>query len=134
MLHLKNTIKIFSNQNTKNEQGITEEGRRYKKSLKTHENCNDRKFQIHWDNLEWVVTKVLHVKKIHFCTSSQKFYIKDKYMPNHWVGNSLMKPIDVYEFFNREVIINKFESGLNENDAIDTLVVAKDGTEESVAI
>ena len=51
------------------------------------------------------------------------FYIRDKAMNNHWVGNSIMKPIDVDEFFNKKVIICELESSLNEDAAIDASVV-----------
>ena len=37
-----------------------------KKLKKPHQHWNDRKFQIHWNNLEWVVPKSCNMKKILF--------------------------------------------------------------------
>ena len=71
------------------------------------------------------------MKKNPFITSSHKFYIKDKDMEKHWVGNSLIETIDVGEFFNIRVIILELESILNNNDAIDASVVAEYRTEAS---
>ena len=72
------------------------------------------------------------MKKNPFITSSHKFYIKDKDMEKHWVGNSLIETIDVGEFFNIRVIILELESILNNNDAIDASVVAEGETQSSV--
>ena len=44
-----------------------------------------------------------------------------------------MNPIDVDELSNRKFIINKLESGLNEDAATEESVVAEDKTEASVA-
>ena len=63
------------------------------------------------------------MKKKLFCTSSHKFNIKDKSFTNHWVGHSLVKPIDVDELFNIRVIISELESSLGDDSAIDTSVV-----------
>ena len=53
-------------------------------------------------------------------------------MMNHQVGQSIIKPIDVGELFNRRIIICELESGLNDYDAIYISVVAKGETESSV--
>ena len=37
----------------------------------------------------------------------------------NWVGYSKIKPIDVYEFYDGKVIIDKLESNLNDNDKTD---------------
>ena len=55
--------------------------------LKLHQHWNDRKFQIHWNNIEWVVSRSRNVKKPPFCTSFHMFYIKDKALTNHWFGH-----------------------------------------------
>ena len=68
---------------------------RYKTPSKSHQHWNDCKYQIHWNKLEWVVPISRNVKKTRFCTSSHKFYIKDRDYTNHLVGHSLMTPIDV---------------------------------------
>ena len=60
-----------------------------------------------------------------FFISSHKFYIINKYISNHWVGHSKMKPIDVNKSFNRNVIINELEFSLNDDD---------DKTEASVIV
>ena len=41
-----------------------------------------------------------------YFTPPHKFYIKDKAMTNHWVGDSLIKNIGFDELFNIKVIIN----------------------------
>ena len=51
-------------------------------------------------------------------------------MKNHWVGHSLMKAIDVDEFFNRRVVISELRYSLNDGDAIDVSVVAEVEKEE----
>ena len=53
-------------------------------------------------------------------------------MANHWVGHSLMKPINVDEFFNGRVIIHEFEYSLNEDATIETSVVAEEETQSAV--
>ena len=59
------------------------------------------------------------MKKKPFFTPSQKIYIKDKTPMNHWVGNSLIKPIDDDELLNIRLITSELKSILNEYDAID---------------
>ena len=86
---------------------------------KSHQHWNDWKFQIHWNKLEWVVPKSCKVRKTPFCKYPHNFYIEYKTTTNHWVGHSLMKPIDVDELFNRRLIISESESSLNDDDAID---------------
>ena len=44
------------------------------------------------------------MKKNPFGISYHKFYIKDKYMVNHWIVHSKMKPIDIDELLDRKVI------------------------------
>ena len=41
----------------------------------------------------------------------------------HWVGHSLMTPIDVGELFNIKLVISELESSLNDNDKIVASVV-----------
>ena len=48
--------------------------------------------------LSGLLAEVLMRRKTLF-TYSHKFYLRDKYLTNHWVGNSKMKPIDVDELF-----------------------------------
>ena len=45
-------------------------------------------------------------------------------MTNHWVGNSLMRPIDIYKLFNIRAIIRELESILNDDKVIDASGVA----------
>ena len=82
--------------------------------------------------MEWVVTKVLNVKKNPFLTSPQKFYIKDKTHTNHWFVHSLMKTIDVDELFNIRVIISEFEASLNDDDKIESSGITEVQTETPV--
>ena len=53
-------------------------------------------------------------------------------MTNNWVGHSLIKPIDVNELFNRNFIIHKLGSSLNDDESIIASVVAEGETEEAV--
>ena len=74
---------------------------------------NSRSIGIIWSGL---FPKVVIWKKI---TSSNKLYIKDKTHENHWVENSLMKPMDVYELFNIRIIISKLKARLNHDVVFD---------------
>ena len=79
--------------------------------------------------MEWVVTKIINVKKNPLLTSPQKFYIKDKTHTNHWFVHSLMKTIDVDELFNRRFIISEVESSLNDDDQIESPGITEVQTE-----
>ena len=48
-------------------------------------------------------------KKNTFCTSSEKFSLKDGKIDNNWVGQSVMKPVDSELFQRREYIKEKGE-------------------------
>ena len=61
-----------------------------KNARKANENCNDYKFQIHCNELEWVNPKGRNMKINNFCTSLCKFYTKDEIIRCHWVGHSKM--------------------------------------------
>ena len=63
------------------------------------------------------------MNKNHFFTYYHKFYIKDKTSKNHWVGHSLMKPIDVDKLSNRRVINSELEASFIGDDAIDASVI-----------
>ena len=55
-----------------------------------------------------------------------------KIYKNGWVGNSLMKPIDVDKFFNTRFIIIELEVSLDDDDAIDASGITEVQTETSV--
>ena len=74
------------------------------------------------------------MKKKPFFTSSETLYIKYRNNTNHWVINSLMKNIDVYESFNRKVIISVLEASFNDYDVIDASVVTEVKTETAVFV
>ena len=67
-----------------------------------------------------------------FCTSSQNIYTKDKTTTNHWVGHSIVKPIDVDELFNRRIIISKLGDILNDYYAIEASGIIEGQTETAV--
>ena len=69
-----------------------------------------------------------------FCTSSEKLYIKYKTNTNHWVGHSIIKTVDVYESFNRKVIISVLEASLNDYGVIDASGVTEGKTETAVFV
>ena len=77
------------------------------------------------NKLEWSVPEVLIKEETHFFTSTQKFYIKDKALTNHWVGPSKINPIDVDFFVHIKVIINELESSLNVDDTTESPVVTE---------
>ena len=87
---------------------------------KYHQHWNDWKLQTHWNTLEWVVPRSRNVEKKPFFTSYNKFKIEYKAPKNHWVGHSLMKPIDDDKFFNGRFIISELESSLNNDEKIGT--------------
>ena len=74
------------------------------------------------------------MKEKPLCTSSYKFYIKDKSPKNHWVGHSLVKAIDADKFFNIRVIISELESSLNYDCVIDASIFLVVKTEASVFV
>ena len=81
--------------------------------------------------MEWVVPKSHNAKKKPFCTSPHQFYLKDKTPKNYWVGNSLIKPMDVDELLNRRVIRSELESSLNDDDEIDASGITEGQKEAS---
>ena len=91
----------------------------------SHQHWNDWKFLINWNDLEWVFPRSQNLKKKPFCTSSHKFYIKYKSTINHWIGHSIIKPIDANELFNRRVIISELEYSLNDDDTIGASVLTE---------
>ena len=103
-----------------------------KKSLKYHQHWNDWKFQIHGNNLKWVVPKSCNMDKNPSFISSKKFYIKNKTSTNDWVGSSPMKHIDVDELFNRRVIISGLEASFNDDKAIEVSGITQGQTETEV--
>ena len=42
----------------------------------------------------------------------------------HWVGHSKYKCFDVYEFFDRKVVLDELGSNLNDSDKTENSVVA----------
>ena len=56
-------------------------------------------------------------------------FIKDKTTTNHWVGYSLIKTIDIDEFFKIRVIINELDASLNDSDSINGSGIKRGQTE-----
>ena len=54
---------------------------------RANDNWNVWKFQLYWDNLEWVDSKSQYRKTNPFCTSSHKFYIKYENESFHFFGH-----------------------------------------------
>ena len=60
-----------------------------KRKLQTdNQNCNDQKFQIHWNKLEWENPRNCNEQKNPYCVSSKDFYLKDNNKAAHWVGQA----------------------------------------------
>ena len=82
-----------------------------KRHLKTaNQNCNDLKFQIHWNKLDWVNPRNIDKRKNPYCVSSKNFYLKDNNKTAHWVGHAKLKPLQI--FFQRKKIINGSQASL----------------------
>ena len=60
----------------------------------------DWRFQIHWNNLDWVNPGICYERNNLFCVSSKKCS-KDNNKPAHWVGNSKLISLDIDELFKR---------------------------------
>ena len=58
--------------------------------------------------------------------------MREKNNTNHFVGHSLMKPIDVNKLLNRRFIISGLEDSLNDDDKIYASGIAEVQTETSV--
>ena len=64
-----------------------------------NQSWHDWIFQIHWINIEWVITINCSEGKDYFCTSSNIFYLKDNNKTSHWVGNFKLKPLYLEESY-----------------------------------
>ena len=61
----------------------------------TGKSWNYWKFQIRWNNLDWVEPINCSEGKNPFCTYHKIFYLKDNNKNSHWVGHSELKPMDL---------------------------------------
>ena len=68
--------------------------------MKANDHLNYWKFQLHWNNLEWVYPEKWNCKDNSFCPLTHKFYIKYGKQKCHFFGHSKLKPIDYVAFFN----------------------------------
>ena len=62
--------------------------------MKTNNNWNDWRFQLHWKHIECVDPKRINSKNNLFCYSTNKFYIKYGKQTCNFFGHSKLKPID----------------------------------------
>ena len=60
---------------------------------KSNDYWNDRKFQLHWNDLEWVYLKTQEYNKNPFFSSNNKFYIKDINESCNFIGHPELKLI-----------------------------------------
>ena len=67
------------------------------KLTEAYQYCNDWKFQIHRNKLEWINPRS-HDEQKSFCVSSNK-KIKDNVKTVHWVGNSQLRSLDTDDLF-----------------------------------
>ena len=74
-----------------------------KRHLQTaNQNCNDWKFHIHWNKLEWVNPRNRNELKYPYCVSSKEFHLKDNNKTAHWVGHTKLKTLDIDGFSKRK--------------------------------
>ena len=60
---------------------------------------NDRRFQLHWNKLEWVDPKSTPKIIKPFYVSSKKLYISKSDRAAHFVGRSKLKELDIDDFY-----------------------------------
>ena len=64
--------------------------------------CNDWKFQLHWNMLEWFDPKSTPKRVKPFSVSSKELYINNNDRTAHFVGNSKLTPLDIVEFYKQK--------------------------------
>ena len=86
------------------------------------------------EKLEYVVPLKRKSKKTPFCMSYNTFSLKDSIHNNHWVGNSVIKPVYAVAFQKRKSLregnndkSDNFEIDIHEEGALDK---ALEGPEE----
>ena len=77
-----------------------------------NQSWNDRKFQIHWKNVELVNPINRSEGKNLFCASSKKFYLKDNDKTSYQVGHSNLKPLGLEKILKIKIMINELEASL----------------------
>ena len=60
-----------------------------------NQNCNEWKFQIHWNKFGWVNPIICIEQKTQFCVSFRKICLKDNNKTAHWFGYQKLKPLDI---------------------------------------
>ena len=76
--------------------------------------CNDWKFQLHWNMLEWVDPKSKPKIVNPFSVSSNKFYINNNDRAAHFVSHSKLTPLDCADFYERKQINENMENEMKE--------------------
>ena len=64
-----------------------------KKLYEANKWWNDWKFQLHWNNFEWVDPKYLIKRDKPYSVYSKKFYLNKKYRTARWVGYYKLKEL-----------------------------------------
>ena len=80
------------------------------KLFKSNMWCNDWKFQLHWNMLEWVNPKSTTKRVKPFFVSSKEFYINNNDRTAHFVGHSKLTPLDCVDFYERKQINENMET------------------------
>ena len=78
--------------------------------------CNDWKFQLYWNTLEWVDPKSTPKRVKPFSFSSKKYYINNNDRTAHFVGHSKSTPLDIVEFYIKKQINERMETEMKEMD------------------
>ena len=65
-----------------------------------NQSCNEWKFQIHWNKIEWVNPRSRDEGKNPYCVSYKKLFLKDNNKNAHWVVHSKLKTLNTIGFFN----------------------------------
>ena len=72
---------------------------KFKKLYESNKWWNDWRFQLHWNNIEWVNPRSLTKMNKTFSVSSRDFYLNKNYITSRWVGHSKVQELDTIEFF-----------------------------------
>ena len=70
-----------------------------KKLYESNSWCNDWKFQLHWNKLEWVDPKSTPKIVKLFSFSSKKLYIGKNGRTAHFLGYYKLKELDIDDFY-----------------------------------
>ena len=106
------------------------------KLYESNRRWNDLRFQLHWNNLEWVDPKYTPKRVKPFSVSSKKLYISKNDRKAHFVGHYRLKELDIDDCYYRKQMNEEMEAEVMKMDSIpDNLVVSEgESVDEAVPI